>query len=589
MRRMCKMNIPRSEYPRPQLVRKPWKSLNGPWRFAKDQGCSGMDRKLYETTLDDETILVPFCPESKLSGIGFTDFMAAVWYQRDINIPVDWAGRRIRLHFGAVDYHATVWLNGKEVGQHKGGYTPFCFDITDYLRDAGNTLTLCAMDDTRGGKQPKGKQSSKYYSNGCDYTRTTGIWQTVWLEAVDPICVDAVQFTPYAEDGSVLMDIAASQPADYANIEITYQGKAMASSRVAFSGNRATEKLKLTESHLWTVGKGELYDVTITLESQGNVTDRVESYFGLRTITWDQKGIKINGEYIYQRLVLDQGFYPDGIYTAPTDDALKKDIELSLAMGFNGARLHEKIFEPRYLYWADKLGYLCWGEHANWGLDITTMDGLKHFLPEWMEAIRRDYSHPSIVGWCPFNETWNKRRPDAPFDTSSGIPQDDDVLRMTYEVTKAMDTTRPVIDTSGNFHVITDVYDIHCYDQNVEHFKEKLDSKDGVYITFEKRQGHTYTGQPFFVSEYGGIKLSEDESSWGYGNAPESVEEFVERYDGLTTALLQSPKVCAYCYTQLYDVEQEANGLYTYSREAKVDPQVIAKINKQVAAIEETE
>ena len=256
-------------------------------------------------------------------------------------------------------------------------------------------------------------------------------------------------------------------------------------------------------------------------------------------------------------------------------------------MGFNGARLHQKIFEPRFLYWADRLGYLVWGEHACWGLDITSLEGLANFLPEWMEAVERDYSHPSIVGWCPFNETWDR-------DNGRGgkTAQDDRVLSMVYQVTKAMDPTRPVIDTSGNFHVITDIFDIHDYDQNPETFAVRLrrmQETGDPYITFPERQADAYCGQPYFVSEYGGIKWAPgyEESGWGYGDAPKTAEEFVARYRGLTEAMLFNPSVCAFCYTQLTDVEQELNGLYTYGREPKFDPAVIRAINAQRAAIEE--
>ena len=227
------------------------------------------------------------------------------------------------------------------------------------------------------------------------------------MEAVDPVCIDSIKIEPNLERCSANLSIQSSSEAQKAEVEVTFEGRAVGSCTIAFNGSFANAEIILSEKHPWAVGEGNLYDVSIKLYSDDTVTDEVQSYFGLRSVSWDKKGIKLNGEYVFQRLVLDQGFYPDGIYTAPTDEDLKKDIELSFAMGFNGARLHEKIFEPRFLYWADKLGYMCWGEHANWGLNITTMDGVKNFLPEWIEAINRDYNHPSIVGWCPLNETWD--------------------------------------------------------------------------------------------------------------------------------------------------------------------------------------
>ena len=256
-----------------------------------------------------------------------------------------------------------------------------------------------------------------------------------------------------------------------------------------------------------------------------------------------------------------------------------------MKLGFNGARLHEKMFEPRFLYWADKLGYLVWGEHANWGLDVTEPEQIMHFLPEWIEGVERDMAHPSIIGWCPFNETW---------DNQDGRRQCDDVLRVTYLATKAIDPTRPVIDTSGNYHVMTDIYDVHDYEQDPQKFSEYYSRiAEGIVVDQTERveawkNRQKYQGEPFFVSEYGGIYWNaEDENGWGYGNAPKKENEFLERYDGLTTSLLENPYVLGFCYTQLYDVEQEKNGLMTYDRRFKFDPEIIRKINQKKAAIEE--
>ena len=245
-------------------------------------------------------------------------------------------------------------------------------------------------------------------------------------------------------------------------------------------------------------------------------------------------------------------------------------------MGFNGARLHEKVFEPRFLYWADKLGYLCWGEMANWGLDHSNIAALNAFLKEWLQIIARDYSSPAIVGWCPFNETWD----------FEGRRQNDDVLRMIYRTTKALDPTRPAIDTSGNYHVETDIFDIHDYEQNPEEFARRYGrGTEPIYERFPDRQ--QYKTGPVFVSEYGGIRWTDDTSGWGYGEGPKTAEEFIARYEGLTTALLDNPDHFAFCYTQLTDVEQEQNGLYTYDRKPKFDPAIIRAINARKAAIEE--
>lgn len=332
----------------------------------------------------------------------------------------------------------------------------------------------------------------------------------------------------------------------------------------------------VSQLHLWEAGAGNLYDLVVEFEE-----DYVKSYFGMREIRLEGEKFLINGKSVFQRLVLDQGFYPDGIYTAPDEESLIKDIELSLGAGFNGARLHQKVFEPRFLYHCDRLGYLVWGEYGNWGLDYSAMDGLKHFLPEWLESVERDFNHPAIVGWCPFNETWDYK----------GRKQDDDLLSIVYKMTKAYDNTRPCIDTSGNFHVATDIYDLHDYEQNPEKFAESYRSfAEGKELreTHPGRQTPV-KGVPVFISEYGGIKWDVEganEKSWGYGDGPKTEEEFISRYKGLTDSLIDNPHMFGFCYTQLYDVEQETNGLYTYCRKPKFDMDIFKKINERKAAIE---
>ena len=298
----------------------------------------------------------------------------------------------------------------------------------------------------------------------------------------------------------------------------------------------------------------------------------------MRDVDLDGSAIRINGKIVFQRLILDQGFYPDGVYTAPDEAELKADIERSMAMGFNGARLHEKVFEPRFLYWADRLGYLCWGEHANWEMDESVEAALYRFLPEWEEIMERDYSHPCIVGWCPVNETRQG--------------QIDGVIRAVYETTKRLDPSRPVIDTSGWHHVITDIFDTHDYTQDpaelAAHHAPVIEKKCPTAHNHVSEKA--WTGEtPYFVSEFGGARWSARTDGWGYGDGPKTVEEFIRRYDGLVTALLDNPGVCAFCYTQLTDVEQEQNGLYTYDRKPKFDPAVIAACTSKPAAIERQE
>ncbi len=584
-----KMTTPRNEYPRPQLVRDEWMNLNGQWEFEIDNSISGKDKEFYNRKKLNENIIVPFCPESELSGIGNKDFMYCVWYRKDITIPENWKGKNIILHFGAVDYKATLYVNGEEVGTHCGGYTSFSFDITRHLKDKDNYITLCAEDNVKSDKQPSGKQADNYYSNGCFYTRTTGIWQTVWMECVSQNYIQNIKIDTDINVPSVNISIKTpyNSSAYTVSAKAYFDGKLMGESETTVNSWGTFINIILNEKHLWEVGCGNLYDVVIELKKDDVVIDTVKSYFGLRSVALRDGAFVINDKKVFSRLVLDQGYYPDGIYTAPNDEALKNDIIYSMKLGFNGARLHEKVFEPRFLYWADKLGYIVWGEYGNWGYDHTTPENIYNYLPEWIESVERDYNHPSIIGWCPFNETWDRK----------GNRQFNETIGLVYDVTKKLDSSRPVIDTSGNYHVRTDIYDIHDYAQDMETFEkifEEFDDriiKDQIYRIRGKDRQY-FKGEPFFVSEYGGIKWDATEGndqriSWGYGDAPITEEEFIERYNNLTTYLLNNKNILGFCYTQLYDVEQERNGLMTYERKYKFDPEIFYKINTQKAAIEE--
>jgi len=565
------MSIPRPEHPRPQFVRSEWMNLNGQWQFEIDNGRSGEARGLSkEGAALNSTILVPFCPESRLSGIANTDFMYGVWYKRTVTL--EEVTGKVLLHFGAVDYRCKAFVNGIPVGEHKGGYVSFTFDITAAVRPGENEITVYAEDDTRDRLIPSGKQSVQYHSYGCSYTRTTGIWQTVWLEFVPEAYIRKVKYFPNITDGSVTVEATLEGQADF-SCEISFGGEPMGSYAASNAAGVLHFTIPLAQQHLWDVGKGNLYDVSFAFGA-----DRVDSYFGLREVRLDGCKFLINGKSVFQRLVLDQGFNPEGIYTAPTDEQLWKDITLSMDVGFNGARLHEKIFEERFLYHADRLGYLVWGEYPDWGLDHSYADNIYGILPEWMEEVERDFNHPAIVGWCPHNETWDQ----------AGRKQFDPSIAMIYEVTKAMDPTRPCIDTSGNYHVKTDIFCVHDYEQNPVPFKENYDrlmTEDKLVDRFSSRQ--TYKGGPTFVSEYGGIGWNTQEGGWGYGQGPKTLEEFYARFQGLTDTLLDNDKMFGLCYTQLTDVEQEQNGIYTYDRTPKFDNVRLRAIMSRKAAIED--
>lgn len=568
-------SIPRSEHPNPQFMRENWFCLNGMWGFKFDNKRKGIKEGLYKEDIQfDSLINVPFCPQSKLSGVEHTDFIKGMWYSRKFTLEKENPGGRVIIHFGAVDYRATVYINGNEVCTHSGGYVPFFAEITEYIHEGENTVTVYVEDNEKDPLIPRGKQSEEFHSHQCDYTRTTGIWQTVWLEFVPTAYVKKVKIFTDINKPSVTFDMSLCGKENL-GIKVLYDGKEVGSEEIpeAYGNERIT--IFLSEKHLWEVGNGRLYDVEITF---GN--DTVKSYFGLRKIDLDGYRFLLNGKSVFQRLILDQGFYPEGIYTAPTDDELKNDIQRSLDCGFNGARLHQKIFEPRFLYHADKMGYIVWGEYPCWGLDYSDPKAIFSMLPEWLEEIDRDFNHPSIIGWCPFNETWDYKK----------RPQQDGLLRDIYLATKNADSTRPCIDTSGNYHVITDIFDVHDYDQNPGTFSERyrpFAEKGELFNKFPDRHQYTF-GQPSFVSEYGGIKWSPDrDDGWGYGDAPKTKEEFIARYKGLTDVLLDNPKMLGFCYTQLTDIEQEQNGLYTYERKPKFDVKIIHDITARKAKIEE--
>ncbi len=564
--------LPRAEHPEPQFERKSWQNLNGEWEFEFDFGKSGRERKLYEAERFIQKIMVPFCPESKLSGIGYTDFISCVWYRKTVTITEEQLAGVVMLHFGAVDNEAFIYVNGELAGTHKGGYTSFALDITKYLRAGDNSICVCAEDDVRSDLVPSGKQSELFSSHGCHYTRTTGIWQTVWLEFLPVNYIKSVKYYPDSVNGklTITAEVVGNGTLTAA---ASYKGKAMGSDSCVADGF-VTLTINLAEKHLWEVGKGRLYDLKLTFGD-----DKVSSYFGLRSIKIDGYKFLINGKSVFQRLVLDQGFYPDGIYTAPSDKELKADVERSLAVGFNGARLHEKVFEPRFLYYCDKLGYLAWGEFPNWGIDHSKKAALPQYLREWTESVERDFNHPAIIGWCPFNETWDR----------NGKQQWKELLRCVYETTKQLDPTRPCIDTSGNYHVVTDIFDVHDYEQDPIKFKQHCDLLFETGDSFDDRmkQRQHYNGGICFVSEYGGIAWNMDGTGWGYGTAPASAEEYLARYKGLTDVLLDDERMFGFCYTQLYDVEQEKNGLYTYDRCPKFDTEYFKDVNSRKAAIED--
>lgn len=602
-------DLPRSEYPRPQFVRKDWLCLNGEWQFEVDQGDSGIHRGLQDRELD-RTIIVPFCPESKLSGVEIHDYYNAVWYRREVTIPADWTGKRVLLHFQAVDYDATVWVNGQEVGRHRGGFSPFSCDISA-VAGVGDEITIVLRARDYGKTaQPRGKQARDFGPDGAIYVRTTGIWQTVWMEPVPDVYLKRPRLTPDVANSVIRLVQPITNNASGLRLRATLSDEngdvvtAECSAEYDLSP-RLDLVIPDDRLRLWSINDPHLYDIDISLiDAEGNVVDTAKSYAGLRSVSIEGKAIKINNKVVFQRLVLDQGYYPDGIMTAPSDEALIEDIQLSIDAGFNGARLHQKVFEERFLYHADRMGYIVWGEFGDWGCSHNGPLTGEHqtpgsdYITQWLECLERDYSHPSIVGWCPLNETWQT--------LTDQITALDDVTHGMYYATKAMDGTRPVLDTSGYSHRVAgaDVYDSHDYDQNPDTFRQRhaglAEGKPFVNnasdwglseaVVGNIQWSIPYIGQPYFVSEFGGIwwnpDAREDEDSWGYGERPKSIEEFYDRFERLCAILLDDVNMFGYCYTQLTDIYQEQNGIYKYDRGMKFDLERIRAAQQKPAAIE---
>jgi len=577
--------MPRPEYPRPQLVREQWLNLNGTWEFEFDDERIG-DEQRWASGAKEFTrrIQVPFAYQSRLSGIGDPAFHDLVWYKRSFALPAGWAGQTILLHFGAVDYAATVWVNGQQVAYHEGGHTPFQADITAALRQGDNTVVVRAEDFSRDVTLPRGKQYWKENSASIFYTRTTGIWQTVWLEPVNRLHIKKLKFKPDIDNNEIQIRTFLNQaPAGgsvEARIDIRFKDEYFTSTTFSVHHAEETRTVRLHDfndhgmGRWWSPHKPNLYDVTVTLLVDGQPVDTLQSYFGMRKISVEAGKIMLNNRVYFMRLVLDQGYFPDGNLTAPSDEALKRDIELAKEMGFNGARKHQKIEDPRFLYWADRLGYLVWGEMAN--AYNYSEDYVRRITSEWQEAIERDYNHPSLVVWVPLNESWGVS------NILVDKRQQQHALAM-YHLTKSLDDTRLVVSNDGWEQMRTDLLTIHDYEWRREDLAERYGTLEKTLGAKPHRRellvgGTAYENQPILVTEFGGIAFKQSEwEGWGYSGA-ENEEDFLRRLADVTEPLLQSPHVQGICYTQLTDVEQEINGLLTYDRTPKTSLEKIRTI-----------
>ncbi len=598
----------RKEHPRPQFFRKNWMNINGKWTCEFSKNIKGFSKSKLNKKSFAKKINVPFCPESKLSGIGHTDFIQEMYYQKTFKIPETWKNKKILLHFGGVDYESTIYINKKKVGFNQGGSTPFSLEISSFLnKNTENDLKLYVIDKRCAGSpepkfdykgrgvfrsqddikkwvlnknrfQPRGKQSTFRHSYGCYYTRTTGIWQTVWLEAVNYKNIKNINIQANVKSSSfIFIPEYSSKFSGNLKVDIFFKNKLIKSSLISTKTKKFV--IKIPKVKLWSIGKPNLYNFTFTLIDKNKTIDKVESYGGMRSIEIKKNKIYLNGKKLYQRLVLDQGFYPNGIWTAPSDKDLKNDIILSMKAGFNGARLHEKIFEDRFHYWADKLGYITWAEFPNWGMNENAKASETYFLREWPRIVNYLKNHPSIITWTPFNET----------NTLECNAQHKKLMRIAYDVTKKIDPTRPVNETSGYQHQKTDIWTVHHYEPIPEKLNKALNPKKGVYRNFPHFET-SYKNQPYIIDEYGGVwwlpkQLRKKMRSWGHGDAvrPKTLKEVFERMEKQTEVVLKTKHIEGFCYTQLTDVEQETNGVYYYDRKIKFNIKKLKSIFKDMS------
>ena len=539
-------------------------------------------------------IIVPFCYQAPLSGIGDTSFHDVVWYTRTFRQPLtDLEEERLLLHFGAVDYFATIWVNGTQIVQHEGGHTPFSADITSVLKENENVLVVRAKDPSQDVTISRGKQYWKEKSEGIFYTHTTGIWQTVWLEPLNRWRIGSLHLTPDVDAACVGVEVAIEgfEIGLALRLLIELNGEKVLEDWIALqsalmdrhlpllSGGEASDTPHLSEwpdPALWSPEHPHLYDLRLELLNEcGETLDAVESYFGMRKIETRSGQVYLNNKPYYQRLVLDQGYFPGGILTAPTDDDLRGDIELAKELGFNGARKHQKIEDPRWLYWADTLGLLVWGGMAN--AYQYSPDYVRRITNEWQEALRRDYNHPCIVAWVPMNESWGM------LELSTEPAQREHLLSL-YHLMRSLDWTRMVISNDGWEHAKTDLLTRHDYRDagslaasysTLETVLSAEPTGRAAYVS-----GHELRGEPVLITEFGGIAFAAgEEDGWGYDTVTDA-GEFLNRYEAVVTTLLRSRVLAGFCYTQLTDVEQEINGLLTYDRKPKANPERIREITR---------
>ncbi|HYQ62227.1 glycoside hydrolase family 2 protein [Actinophytocola sp.] len=578
-------------HPRPQLTREQWQDLCGDWEFAHDDEDTGLLAGWWRGDEPfDRVITVPFPPESSASGVHDPAPHPIVWYRRTFTAP---AGERLLLHFGAVDYRARVWVNGTEVAAHVGGHAPFQVDITHALAAGEQILVVRAEDRVDDLTQPRGKQYWEPTPDVIWYHRTTGIWQPVWLEPVPATHLAELTWFPSAATNSVTVRAGIAGRADDLSLRVrlTTGDRVLADDRYRVDGPELTRTITLPRGDFrWSPGDPRLIDAELSLVRGGETVDETRSYFGLRDVGVKDGRFILNGERMFLRLVLAQGYWPSSHLAAPSEDALRREVELIRELGFNGVRVHQKVEDPRFLYWCDRLGLVMWGEMAN--AYEYSVNGVARFTAEWLEVVRRDVSHPCVVTWVPVNESWGT-------PALWADPRQRHFLESVYHLTHAVDGTRPVISNDGWEMATSDIWTVHDYSPSAE----DLTSRYGTAKAVEAALGRDWPGvrrvhlgdpvrgdQPLMVTEFGGLSYTPEagERWFGYRTVA-NAEDLLAAYERLVTALVGSDQVAGYCYTQLTDTEQEVNGLLTESREPKVDPAEIRRINTLPAASVPTE
>lgn len=572
----------RTEYPRPQFRRDEWLCLNGEWEFDYDDSDEGI-AKGYDTgkVALPKKINVPFTYQYEASGIGDPARHERVWYRKKFTPE---AGKRALLCFNGSDYITDVWVNGKHAVTHTGGFTSFHADITDYLVGGENVLTVRCFDPY-DPTVPRGKQSWTGDIFGCWYLPNTGIWQSVWLEYFGEDCIQNYLLLPDYDKCSISGEIVTLRElADEAEIAISFYGKSVKRVRFSLEGRHTRYEVRFMEqnfvdaNYAWSPEHPNLFDVEFKLYCKGACTDRARTRFGLRKIALDGNQISLNNGKLYQRLILDQGYWAESGLTPPSAEALKKDIELAMAMGFNGARKHQKWEDPYFYYYAEELGFLTWCEMPS--AYNFCAEEMARLSAEWRDIVAEARNFTSIVCYVPLNESWGVRN--IAIDR-----EQQNFARSMYYAAKALDPTR-LVSTNDGWECVepTDIIGVHDYAFDSGKFDERYraDRYDGLYPQDRRliSCGNGYNGQPVLFTEFGGIAMRSDTKgeNWGYNSGAQNEREFYVRYENLMKGIYANKEFRGFCYTQLTDVQQEVNGLLYPDRTPKFDLDQIKKLTE---------